>query len=176
MDGGEGGAGAGLLDEAIDDDPVLMQLEQLHAAWANKVGTGFGTKTTVKNLVNLHGSATFGIQPGRPTTAELDTPSLSEALHEIAGNPVTSVINTKKLSAYLSVHVGRIIDGRRHCVGDPYQGALTWWVEDVRDFREIGDLDSATLMKKSNISQIETAKSKSRKSPISPKVAQAAIK
>jgi len=159
------------IDDAIDDDPVLMQLEQLHAAWASKVGTGFGTKTTVKNLVNLHGSVSIGYQPGRPSATDPDTPALSEVLHEIAGNPYTAIINTKKLSAYLSEHVGRIIDGRRHCVGDPYQGALTWWVEDVRDFREIRDLDSATSIRKSNISQIKTAKSKSRNSPNSPKAA-----
>lgn len=158
------------IDNAVDDDPILMQLEQLHSAWAAQVGTGFGTKTTIKNLIKLHGPGSYIWSPRQATMTDPDSPRLSEVLHDIAGNPFNTTINNKKLAAYLGAHAGRVIDGRRHCAGEPYQGALTWWVEDVGDSRDFGELDLATSKKKSNISLIESAKTNSPKSPNSPRV------
>ena len=161
------------IDDAIDDDPTLMQLEQLHSAWAALVGTGFGTKTTIKNLVKLYGND-YGFNSLSQQKTSPDSPSLSEVLHDIAGNPFNSIINNKKLAAYLGAHVGRVVDGRRHCAGEPNQGALTWWVDRVRESGDFGESDFSARNKKSNVSQLTVAKTNSRNSPKSPKATQPA--
>jgi hypothetical protein len=155
------------IDDAIDDDPGLLQLGRLLSAWAAQVGTGFGTKLTVKSLVDRYGSGTY--QPGQAPQLDPDNPPLREVLQEIAGNPVTGVINNKKLGAYLGGFKGRTIDGRRICEGEPYQNALTWWVEDVGELRESGEsVLTHSKNRKSNISILKPAKSDSRNSPNSP--------
>lgn len=103
------------IDDAIEDDPTLLQLGRLLSAWAAQVGTGFGTKLTVKSLVERHGSSCH--QPGQVPKLDPDNPPLREVLHEIAGNPVMSGINNRKLAAYLAGFKGRTIDGRRVCEG-----------------------------------------------------------
>lgn len=157
------------IDNAIDDDPTLMQLGRLLSAWADQVGTGFSTKTTVKNLIKLHGSSAIGYQPGQAANDDPDNPLLSEVLVEIAGNSMNATINTRKLGSYFSSHADRVVDGRRLCVGETYQNALTWWVQDIGELCESGELDSSTVKKKSNVSQLKTARTDSPKSPKSPK-------
>jgi hypothetical protein len=154
------------IDDAIEDDPTLLQLSRLLSAWASQVGTGFRSKLTVKSLVDRYGSNIF--QPGQTSQPDPDNPPLHEVLQEIAGNPVNGVINTKKLGTYLGGFKGRTIDGRRISEGEPYQNALTWWVEDVGELRESGESDLAVSNKKSNVSKLEPVKSNSRNSPNSP--------
>jgi len=77
------------IDDAIDDDPTLLQLGRLLSAWEAKVGAGIATKSTIKHLIQTHGFPATTFRPGAGTNAESDVPSFSEVLAEIAGNAFT---------------------------------------------------------------------------------------
>ena len=164
------------INDAIEDDPTLMQLRRLQSAWAAQVGTGYATKTTLKKLIQAHGAGMSNFTPGSVTSTESETPSLREVLAEIAGNSFTGDISAKKLGGYLSGYKNRVIDGLCLCEGDPYQGALTWWVNKVRESGDFGESDFSTRNEKSNVSQLTVAKTNSRNSPKSPKNAPSAAK
>jgi hypothetical protein len=153
------------IDDALDDDPTLLQLGRLLSAWAAEVGTGYHTRLTVKKLLDHRNSTSR--QPGQVVKPDPDNPPLHEVLNEIAGNPFTGV-NTRRLGTYLAGFKARPIDGLRLCEGEPYQNALTWWVENVGELRESGESVLAVTNKKSNVSKLKAVKSDSRNSPDSP--------
>ena len=153
------------IDDAIDDDPILLQLGRLLSAWATQIGLGFPSKLTVKALVKQSYSSS-NPTPGKPTQAvkvDPDNPPLREVLEEIAGVGFSGQINNKKLGGYLGSFAGKVIDGRRLCAGEPYQHAATWWVEDVGEFGE-SVLAPTNKKNKSNVSQIRRVKSDSQNS------------
>jgi hypothetical protein len=156
------------IDDAIEDDPTLLQLSRFMSAWAAQVGTGFSARMTVKELVQKHGFDTTTFDPASQLKSDPDNPPLHEVLQEIAGHPTTNIINTKKLGTYLSGFKARPIDGLRLCEGERRQRALTWWVEDVGELRESGESVSTATNKKSNVSKLKADKSDSQNSPNSP--------
>ena len=115
--------------DAIAVDPGLLQLGRLLAAWSNTIGTGcaHASQMTVKQLVKDHG----GYRAPKPEESKPDCPTMAEVIAEIAGIPRTSDINNKKLGTYFAAHTERVLQGRAIRQGKHYQGAATWWVEDV---------------------------------------------
>ena len=67
---------------------------------------------------------------------------------EIAGVPRTSEINNKKLGTYFAAHADRVLHGRAMRQGKPYQGAATWWVENVGESGDSGESDLSDFKKK----------------------------
>ena len=102
----------------------------------------------MKELVKAYGSS----KPATPGESDPDCPTLAEVFAEIAGVPRTSEINNKKLGTYFAAHADRVLHGRAMRQGKPYQGAATWWVEDVGESGE-SDL-SDSKKKKGNIISI----------------------
>ncbi len=125
------------IADAIAVDPGLLQLGRLLDAWSNTIGTGYAnaSKMTVKELVKAHGH----FKPATPGASDSDCPTLAEVFVEIAGVPRTSEINNPNLGTYFAAHADRVLHGRAMRQGKPYQGAATWWVEDVGESGESGD-------------------------------------
>ena len=125
------------ITDAIAVDPALLQLGRLLDAWSNTIGTGYANanKMTVKELVKAHGH----FKPATPGASDPDCPTLAEVFVDIAGVPRTSDINNKKLGSYLAAHADRVLHGRAVRKGGPYQGAATWWVEEVGESCDSGE-------------------------------------
>jgi hypothetical protein len=145
------------IADAIAVDPGLLQLGRLLDAWYNTIGTGYAnaSKMTVKELVKAHGH----FKTARPDASVPDCPTLAEVFVEIAGIPRTSEINNKKLGTYFAAHADRVLHGRAIRQGQPYQGAATWWVEDVSDSGDSGESAlSDSKKKKGNVISIGSKK------------------
>lgn len=127
------------IADAIAVDPDLLQLGRLLDAWSSTIGTGYvnGNKMTVKELVKAHGQHKSAPQG----SSVPDCPTLSEVVIEIAGIPRTSEISNKKLGTYFAAHADRVLHGRTLRKGKPYQGASTWWVEEVGESGDSGESD-----------------------------------
>ena len=117
------------IADAIAVDPGLLQLGRLLDAWSSTIGTGYANanKMTVKELIKAHGH----FKPATQGASDPDCPTLAEVFAEIAGIPRTSEVNNKKLGTYFAAHADRVLQGRTMRQAKPYQGAATWWVEDV---------------------------------------------
>ena len=128
------------IADAIAVDPGLLQLGRLLTAWSHTIGTGYAhaSKMTVKELVKAHGN----VKPATPDASDPDCPTLAEVFADLAGVPRTSEINNKKLGMYFATHADRVLRGLTIRQGKPYQGAATWWVEDVGDSGESDLSDS----------------------------------
>ena len=106
---------------------------------------------TVKELVMAHGH----FKPAAPGESDPDCPTLAEVFAEIAGVPRTSEVNNKKLGTYFAANSDRVLHGRAMRQGKPYQGAATWWVEDVGESGDSGESDlSDSKKKKGNVISI----------------------
>lgn len=144
------------VNEAVQEDPNLLQLGRFMDAWENQIGTGMSAATmfTVNRL-----EKTFALnRHSAPKNDNPDCPDLFEVLLDIAGVPRSTEINTKKLGNYLASHEGRFIRGRALKRGAMYQGAVQWWVEQNSGPGEFGEsnfvnsktknLDKTTKVKK----------------------------
>jgi hypothetical protein len=145
------------IADAISVDPGLLQLGRLLDAWSSTIGTGYAnaSKMTVKELVKTYGY----FKPATPGESAPDCPTLAEVFAEIAGVPRTSEINNKKLGTYFAAHADRVLHGRTMRQGKPYQGAGTWWVEDVGESGDSGESDLSDSKKmKGNVISIDSKK------------------
>ena len=143
------------IADAVAVDPGLLQLGRLLDAWSSTIGTGYAnaSKMTVKELVKAYGY----FKPATPGESDPDCPTLADVFAEIAGIPRTSEINNKKLGTYFAAHADRVLHGRAMRQGKPYQGAATWWVEDVGESGDSGESDlSDSKKKKGNVISIES--------------------
>ena len=143
--------------DAIAVDPGLLQLGRLLDAWSNTIGTGYAhaSQMTVKELVKKHG----GFRAPKPEESKPDCPTMTEVIAEIAGIPRTSDINNKKLGTYFAAHADRVLHGRKIRQGKPYQGAATWWVEDVGEPSDSGESAlSVSNKKKVNVVAVRRKK------------------
>jgi hypothetical protein len=141
------------IADALAVDPGILQLGRLLDAWSSTIGTGYAnaSKMTVKELVKAYGY----FKPATPGESDPDCPTLAEVFAEIAGAPRTSEINNKKLGTYFAAHADRVLHGRAMRQGKPYQGAATWWVEDVGESGDSGESDlSDSKKKKGNVISI----------------------
>lgn len=150
------------INQALKEDPTLSQLGRLLLAWASRIGTGHraGAALTAKNLVEQHG--TFHPSPSTLNSrVDPDGPSLQEVLVELAGNPATGLISTKKLGQRFIKFKDHIVGGLCLRAGEPYQGAITWRVESSGELREFGELNStATTETKTNVIYLQTKREK----------------
>jgi hypothetical protein len=134
------------IADAIAVDPGLLQLGRLLDAWSSTIGTGYANanKMTVKEMVKAYGYS----KPATSGESDPDCPTLAEVFAEIAGVPRTSEINNKKLGTYFAAHADRVLHGRAMRQGKPYQGAATWWVENVGESGDSGESDLSDFKKK----------------------------
>jgi len=121
------------VNEAVQEDPALLQLGRFLDAWENQIGTGMSAATmfTVGNLIKTH-----GMGKSLPIGNNHDCPSVLEVLYEIAGVPRSSEISTRKLGSYFTSHEDRVFRGRALRRGGTYQGSIQWWVEEIRESGE----------------------------------------
>lgn len=121
------------VNEAVQEDPALLQLGRFLDAWENQIGTGMSAATmfTVGNLIKTH-----GMGKSLPIGNNHDCPSVLEVLNEIAGVPRSSEISTRKLGSYFTSHEDRVFRGRALRRGGTYQGSIQWWVEEIRESGE----------------------------------------
>lgn len=143
------------IDNAVREDPARSQHGRLLNAWADEIGTGEGLKILAKNLVGK-GEATFQKRRPGEIGAAIDDLTLRDVLIEMAGNPVTGLVNTGKLGKTLAKYKDRIVDGLCLRQGSLLQRASTWWVEDMRELGEFGELNSTDLGKKKIKTPVET--------------------
>jgi len=152
------------IADAVSVDPDLMQLGRLLEAWAINIGTGCtnATKVTVKSLVKDHGCRNLNNQG----VTDPERQTLGDVLMEIAGIPRSYELNNKKLGSYLASHADRVLRGRAIRQGKPYQGAATWWLDDVRDSCDSGESVASDSNKNSgNVIPMRSNQTTSPKSP-----------
>lgn len=155
------------IDQAVHQDPGRSLLARLLRAWANEVGTGNGSKTivSVKELILISAPKQRGANVSAVVVPPANEPPLNEVLTEIAGNAVTGAINGRSLGKTLAKYKDRVIEDRALRLGDPYQGAATWWVEEVGDCGGFGgDVSPRVSTDQDSASNKRTTQTKPTKS------------
>jgi hypothetical protein len=144
------------VTEAVQSDPARSQLGRLLNAWAAEVGTGSARETTVttRQLEQVR-QPMSAMAPGSSAADRPET--LYEVLRSLAPMPGGG-INNRALGKLLSKVKDQICGGYRLKTGPSRQGAITYWVEDLRGNGEFGESREF----------VPTASRKKSKSKISP--------
>lgn len=95
------------METAREDDPVLGEIREFIAGWNECPFVS--DAQTIRDLIDKS-------EVRKPTdtgqaSSEFAHPVLRDCLHKLAGD--RGVVNSKRLSSWLSRHVGRIVDGHR---------------------------------------------------------------
>jgi putative DNA primase/helicase len=113
------------MEEARDDDPVLIDLREVlvHASSA----VGVKRQFMVREIVEISNQFTFNNE-GDPVKTY---PDLRESLMRVAGNK--NEINTRSLGRWLSSNEGRIAEGLRFRRAKEWSGGVHWEIERVSE-------------------------------------------
>jgi len=96
------------MNAARDDDPELMGIREMFAAW--EAAFGIGTDTTVKAVCDEAEVHLIDDKHGH-RLPERRNPELYDAVSKVAGERGT--LNTLRLSKWLARNKGRIVGGKR---------------------------------------------------------------
>jgi len=108
------------MERARAEDPSLVVLSQMLAAWSNALGTGRDTARTASDILKL----------AEDTSGEQDWrwPDLHNAITDVA--TLRGKISAKSLGNWLRRYKGRIVNGLKFAgEGDKHGHSLRWWVE-----------------------------------------------